>query len=401
MTGVMPSLPPPSTASGGLYALCVARRWRLLPNDPDMGWVPYVWVLYLAFVFLTPVIGEYGGASMWAGSVAAAVVFLPLYVAGYWYDGWRQLAVALGIAAIGVWLAPINAGASVFFIYAAYFGGMAFRQPLRGLAVVAGLLLVVAATTYLRAPNVYFAGPAGLGVLVLGLLGSHYARRHAEMGELRMARAEIETLARIAERDRIAGDLHDLLGQTLSLIVLKSELTAALVRRDPARAETEAEEVQRIAREALTEVRMAVRGYRVGSGAGLQRQLDRAAEVLEVAGVGLEIEGGPDLLAARLDAAREGVLALAIREAATNIVRHARARRCKIIFFDDEPEHGVEIVDDGRGLVGGSGHGLRGMRERVEAQAGAMTLEGGPDGTRLRVAFSPRVEGQGETEAAA
>lgn len=352
--------------------------------------MPYVWVLYLAFVFLTPVFGEYGGTTMWISSAVASVLFLPLYVAGFWFTGWRQIYIALGIAAIGVWLAPINAGASVFFIYAAYFGGMGVERPSSCAAVIALLLGIVGATAYLRAPNLYFVGPSVLGVIVLGVLGSHYARRHQETGELRMARAEVETLARMAERDRIAGDLHDLLGQTLSLIVLKSELSATLTPKDPDRARAEMEDVQRIAREALTEVRTAVRGYQVGSGAGLQLELDRAADVLETADVALELGNGPELVVPRLDAAREGVMALAIREASTNIVRHARARRCTISFFDDDSGYGLEVADDGRGLAGTAGHGLRGMRQRVEAQAGCMALDGGPDGTRLRIVFRSR-----------
>ena len=368
----------------------MTRRWRLLPNDPDLGWVPQVWIFYLAFVFLTPVLGEFGGVRMWGLTIGTALVFVPLYFAAFWVSGHARVFLAALMALLGVVLAPWNAGASVYFIYAAYFGGMSYDQPERGLAVVGSLLALVGLTAWGLAPTLYFAGPTTVGVVVLGLLGMHYARRHQEMGELRMARAEVETLARIAERDRIAGDLHDLLGQTLSLIVLKSELTGALIERDAERAAHEARDIQEIARRALTEVRTAVRGYRVGSGAGLVHEMEGAGRALAAAQVEIEYGAGPETITPHLDAAREAVLALAIRESATNIIRHARARRCRITFFDDPCAHGVEIVDDGRGFGEGWGDGLRGMRRRVEAQGGRLSIVGHEGGTRVRVEFYER-----------
>lgn len=397
MTPVMSRAAPPFLRPSTRYAAHVKRRWRLLPNDPDLGWVPQVWIFYLAFVFLTPLLGEFGGERMWAATLASALVFVPLYFLAFWLQGHRRVALAFVMALIGAALAPLNAGASVYFIYAAYFGGMSYDRPKPGLVVVGALLGLVGLTSWLLAPTIYFAGPTTVGVVVLGLLGIHYARRHREVGELRMARAEIETLARIAERDRIAGDLHDLLGQTLSLIVLKSELTAALVSRDPERARREAEDIQSIARRALTEVRTAVRGYRVGSGAGLIHEIDGAAQALEAADVALHFGRGPETITTHLDAAREAVLALAIRESATNIIRHARATSCQIQFFDEGDRYGVEIVDDGRGLGDAWGNGLHGMRQRVEAQGGRLLLTGDDGGTRVRVEFCER-DGQAARE---
>jgi len=176
----------------------------------------------------------------------------------------------------------------------------------------------------------------------------------------------------------------DLLGHTLSVIVLKSELTRALAHKDMERAAKQAEETEAIARKALTEVRTAVRGYRVGSGAGLQQELSSAIDALRTAGVEAIVEANPDRIAARLDPAHEGVLALALREAVTNILRHADARRCWIAFFDEGPRYGLRIRDDGRGLSGRAGCGLQGMRRRIEGLGGRLETEN-DGGARLRI----------------
>lgn len=362
--------------------------WRLLPPDPHLGWVPLVWVLYVGFVFLVPVLGEFASAQVWWASTAVTVLFLPLYFSAYWVTGWRQLVLAVLIALLGVALAPVNTGASTFFVYAAYFAGLS-QHRIRDAALAIGLVIIIAGLTAATlAPTIYFAGPTLLGVVIVGFLGSHFAQQRVRQAELHMARGEVAALARIAERDRIAGDLHDLLGHTLSVIALKSELIAAVAQRDAERAGREATEVQGIARRALDEVRTAVRGYTVGAGAGLRQELKVVESSLGSASVEFIVEGGPERFSQRLDAAREGVLALAVREATTNVIRHADAKRCWIEFFDDHEVYGVEIRDDGRGLRGRPGHGLLGMRRRVEALGGQLSLRRESSGTRLRLSFA-------------
>src|SRR5438105_13442886 len=116
--------------------------------------------------------------------------------------------------------------------------------------------------------------------VLIGAANVHQQQRSAANARLRLAHDEIEHLAKVAERERIARDLHDLLGHTLSLIILKSELASKLADRDIERARNEIRDVERISREALTQVRAAVRGYREG---GLRRELDSAREALDTA----------------------------------------------------------------------------------------------------------------------
>jgi two-component system sensor histidine kinase DesK len=182
-------------------------------------------------------------------------------------------------------------------------------------------------------------------------------------------------MARIAERERIGRDLHDLLGHTLSVIVLKSELASRLADRDPARAVTEIREVERISREALAEVRKAVRGYR---SEGLLDEVANAERVLIAAGIAAEIDVHPQALPPDEDRA----LAYALREAVTNVVRHAAATRCSIRLTETGGRTRLEVLDDGRGGLAPEGSGLSGMRERLRQVAGTLERDGA-NGTRL------------------
>jgi two-component system sensor histidine kinase DesK len=186
---------------------------------------------------------------------------------------------------------------------------------------------------------------------------------------VRRAEEEVEEMAKLAERERIARDLHDVLGHTLSVIALKAELAAKLSAIDPERAAQEIRDVERVSRTALADVRAAVEGYR---GRGLRGELKSAADMLGAAGVALAADVEPLTLPAK----HETVLALAVREAVTNVVRHARATACRISVR----RHGGRIVlrveDNGIGGMPREGNGLVGMRERVAAIGGTLTLEG-------------------------
>ncbi len=194
---------------------------------------------------------------------------------------------------------------------------------------------------------------------------------------LRRADEEIERLAALAERERIARDLHDLLGHTLSVIVVKSELAARLAEGEPARARDEMRDVERIGREALSEVRAAVVGYRAK---GLRGELDGARRALAAAGVETTVQA--DLPA--LPVAYESALALALRESVTNVVRHAGARHASIRIAMEPSGVVLEVTDDGRGGSGPEGAGLTGMRERIADLGGSVERDGG-SGTRVRV----------------
>ena len=173
--------------------------------------------------------------------------------------------------------------------------------------------------------------------------------------------------------------MHDVLGHTLSIIILKSELAGKLIDRDPQRAKAEIADVEKTSREALAEVRTTIRGYR---GYSLEAELKQARATLETAGLKVESES----FDVALTPVQESVVALVVREAVTNVVRHAGARNCLLRLSPVNGSCRLEIRDDGRGGGDVEGNGLRGMRERIEALGGTLQRETN-SGTRLTIEF--------------
>lgn len=207
--------------------------------------------------------------------------------------------------------------------------------------------------------------------------------------ELHAARTELAELAVAEERNRIARDLHDTLGHTLSLIALKSELARRVIADDPARAAAEIADVEEAARDALASVRETVSGYRRPS---LAMELAGARTALHAAGIESEVEPAPDGLP--LDV--EAMLGWAVREGVTNVLRHSGASRASIRILAEGAVRAVEIEDDGTtdadreragvGVAGPRGTGIDGLRERAVSLGGDVVAGPLPDrGFRLRV----------------
>jgi two-component system sensor histidine kinase DesK len=201
--------------------------------------------------------------------------------------------------------------------------------------------------------------------------------------ELAAAREQVATLAAEQERLRIARDLHDLLGHSLTTVTVKAALAARLFDQDPARARAEIGEVEQLARESLADVRAAVAGFR---DVRLGTELATAREVLAAAGIEADLPGVVDDVPTELG----GLFGWVVREGVTNVVRHSRASRVTITLHT----RGIEVVDNGRGCAGGApGHGLAGLAERAAALGGQLVagpLDAPTDATlangfRLRV----------------
>jgi two-component system sensor histidine kinase DesK len=228
--------------------------------------------------------------------------------------------------------------------------------------------------------------PLALLVRGLGLDMIGFVRLSDAMRELQTARADLAHQAVVQERLRMARDLHDLLGHTLSLIALKSQLAGRLLEKDPQAATVQVHEVERVARQALHDVREAVAGYRQLS---LRGELDGARQILEAAGIKCVIEYEPGLLPAGTDM----VLAWIVREGVTNIIRHSRAQHALIRIISADDHVRAEITNYGTPREESStvekGSGLTGLAERVanvggKLEAGALPLSEGP-GFQLKV----------------
>ncbi len=359
---------------------------RLLPPDSPHGWTPYVWLAYCAGFAGFPF--AYGPGSVgWLVHVLGFVAFIALYFRGYWEEGGRRLAVSVALAALGVALSPVNPGALMFFIYATAFVGDA-RTGRPAAVWIGGLTLAGVVTAWWAG---WFAPFMMAGVAVfapaIGFVNVSSATTRRRDATLRVAQAEVARLAAEAERHRIASDVHDLLGHSLSVIVLKAELAKKLIARDPNAAAIEVADIERTSREALAEVRRAVTGFRA---AVLADEWARARSVLQTAQ--LNVTQIPDqispLATEGLSRQAEHALSMALREAVTNVIRHAGATACRLTVMPDGDHFRLEVADDGRGSDRVEGNGLQGMRARLKEVGGQLERDspaGSHGGTRLTV----------------
>ena len=292
--------------------------------------------------------------------------------------GMLTIAVVLTLAADDVfaWL----------FVWAGSAAGVRLSGPVSAKAVTA-ITALAAATLAVAAPE---------GGLVLGITAAVFATSALWMligglmranEALRDARAELAELAVAEERARFSRDLHDLLGHDLSLIALKAELAGKLLPARVDQAATEVEQIRELTRSALAQLREAVGGYRRPT---LTSELAGAKVALEAAGIELRVTGlnGP------LDPEVESVLAWAVREGATNAIRHSGARQAAITVRPGLATTELEIADDGRGAPPSdvSGHGLTGLRERAQSVGGTVEAGAGPTGGFLLTVRVPRSE---------
>ena len=303
------------------------------------------------------------GAGLVAGYLLLAAVsacYLALVLASM-RSAWRLywwLVAAMTVLA--VLLAPL-AHEGVLILAAVIVPSAAARVGVR----TAVALVVLGAATCVVVPMVvpgwntggswYFA----VAVVFTALLVLAFSRTATANQQLREARAEVARLASEAERNRIARDLHDLLGHSLTAITVKSALARRL---DPDAARAEMESVEQLARQALSDVRAAVSGYQDVTLAG---ELAKGRELLRAAGVAADLPTACDVVPPR----RQELFGWVVREGVTNVVRHARAGRCTVELTASS----VEVRDDGVGGPPGEGSGLDGLRARVTAAGGVLT----------------------------
>ncbi len=344
------------------------KPWNVILKDKDHGWSPLLWVVYLGFFFMDPVM-SHAGLRIWLLDLLAAVVFLLLYFGLFALEYPRAIVHVGGMVALGLLLQPINSGSCTFVIYAAAMLPFCVETQTAAILGLGAIGVIGAIGPILRHDNGWVLFYSSLFPVIIGAGNTFFAERNRMNRKLRKANDEIEHLAKVAERERIARDLHDVLGHTLSVITLKSELAGKLIDRDPQRAGKEIREVEQISRQALTDVRDAIRGYR---SKGLAAELAQAKSTLETAGLAVQCDAATTV---KLPAMQESVLALAVREAVTNVVRHARAHSCRMRLEQQNGSCRLEIPDDGVGSLNGEGNGLRGMRERVVMLGGTMLRE--------------------------
>lgn len=354
------------------FRQALARPW--IPAD--YGKLQYMWLLSMGYMFwkylyVTPRLPEVLLLAL------TIMLFVPLYCASFWARGWRVIACVVASCLIGAAWARFNPGAACFFIFAC---AMCARMP--GMTrAVGGMLAVIASGAVIAflipQMQMVFLLPILMAGLPVGLSCIMDARLRTSRALLMRKQEEVEHMARIAERERISRDLHDLLGHSLSMIALKAELARKLARRDLDACEREIADIETNARDALAEVRAAVTGFRQS---GLVQALAGARASLLAA----DVQFDERIERIALAPAAEHVVALAVREAVTNIVRHAQASRCTLSLVQEQhggqPHAVLRVRDDGRLRDTADlqrGNGLTGMRERVVALGGRLSLQAG------------------------
>lgn len=352
-----------------------------------MVWIG-IWLVFLGTPLNALLDGRYSAAEQvlgWAG----LVVFVGTYLVMVFRHTSRSrhpeyvssaLAAALGVIAVGLNLA-LGSPWLVLFVYVAVNCGavLPLRRASWGILGSTVLLCLLA----VRSGDLeQQAGPLLIPTLLGGFAMTGVRQLIRTTVELKEARATVAQLAANEERLRMARDLHDLLGHSLSLITLKSELAGRMLPDHPGQAAAQVADIEQVSRQALTDVREAVTGYRRPT---LPGELAGARTALSAAGIAADVpvDVPADFEGADLDEEREAVLAWALREGITNVVRHSGARHCTVALGARQTLDGrsLELVvrDDGRGAVAGPhGNGLIGLAERLAKAGGTLDTQAGP-----------------------
>jgi len=345
-----------------------------------------VWLGFIVIPVVTAFTSKGSGLSHWL-TVAAALAFTVSYVwlCLIWFDAQsRRIGYGLALFQLALTVALTLGNPSSWgfmFSYCAACVALVAPSPF-GLPAVIGYGIIAAGVSALGGANGGTALGYGISALGVGLLLTLLRDLNVRNEELQQARAELAETAVAAERERFARDLHDLLGHSLSVIAIKAELAGRLLPDRVDDAGMEIGDVERVARQALSEVRDAVSGYRQPTLAG---ELEGARVALAAAGIMAEFEHSSATLSPEVEA----VLAWGVREGATNVIRHSGARHCQVRVMAGLADAAVVVVDDGSGGDArpsggnghaGRGHGLAGLSERAEPLRGRIEAGTLPDG---------------------
>jgi two-component system sensor histidine kinase DesK len=343
-------------------------------------WTDAIHLLWSVWIFFDPLFDK-GFTPKWFVTVGVSYPFFLLFYALCIIRPQRSVHLyAWCITLLGFLMMPFNSGAGCCYFI---FGTVMVRACTRGwqfylVNVIAMSAIFAVSATANRLPWQLTFYMIVMVAIINGVITViiHSSKKNAA---LKLSQDEVRRLAATAERERIGRDLHDLLGHTLSLITLKLELSRKLFDRDSESALRELTEAEGVARHALAEVRSAVTGIRATD---LAAELASARLLLESSAVNLDYGALPVSLPVDI----ERSLALIIREAVTNIHRHAGATQSSVRFESTPEKFTMQICDNGRGGQSAEGNGICGMRERIGALGGTLSIESPPKrGTKLTV----------------
>jgi two-component system, NarL family, sensor histidine kinase DesK len=335
-------------------------------------WGFLTWAVPLAYVFWAPY-QQRAGWFEWTATTLTLAAVLALFLTGITHGEHRKLCAAVCVALLGIALSFLGyrpSGGIYFPVAAAFVPAAVAGSVGWSMAIVFAIAVLFGAEwclLYLHSNGALFPLFVAAEIILSGV-GVTFI--------FRQTRA-IQRRDKAHERERIAKDMHDVVGHSLSSLALKAELARRIFPTDPARALREISDIEHIARQGLEEMRGAINGYYAGD---ICAELDRVEALLKAADVSVERRWE------QLDMppAYERVLALIVREAVTNILRHSQAKACRLAVFRADGSIQLDISDNGRGGSLAEGIGMRSIRTRAEALGGTAVWSSAV-GTRLSV----------------
>jgi len=328
----------------------------IVSRDHSTGWLVAAWAALAIFVGLYL-------RTMWLA--LGSDVFHPRPRPDAWLSALILFTFAVVLAFGAAW------GGMIIYLGVATGSSLTNRAAMITLGVIAAATVAIGVAIGVSASNLAFEVflTAALGVTMLGV-----RRMFRLITDLREAQGEVARLTAAEQRSRFARDLHDVLGHNLSVIALKSQVARRTMSSDPDAAAAAINDVEAVARQSLSDVRDLVSGYRQRS---LREELSVAGELLTAAGIEATID--PPVIAP--DNPVDELLAWAVREGTTNVIRHSRAAHCRISISVVGGDARLEITDDGTPVAGsGNGSGLPGLRERLAEAGGDVDAGPRPEG---------------------
>lgn len=356
------------------------RRWLPARHALMEDWAVVMMILFFLSIFWVGLLWPDVSQERIIVGLAISVVFTVLVFRGMWQTDWGVHVYMLAISSLCFFALPFTPAGVVFLFNP---GFEASKKRLLTSSLLRTLTTLGAIWLSYSLDMLYFDGlfVSIVMLLVLFSFGGDYfyVRYMAQQEALLKSQDDVETLARTAERERIARDLHDLLGHTLSGIRIKAELAGRLVDADTQRAGNEIRQIEQMARTSLQQVRATVSGYHEG---GIAMEINAARNLLSSAG----IEFRP-VTTEQVPARLESLLAFVLREGVTNIVRHANATEVDMSLARAGNVLTLTLADNGDGLKGEPGHGVTGIQVRARAEGGHALWRSGSPGTVMEVSL--------------
>jgi two-component system sensor histidine kinase DesK len=319
------------------------------------------------------------------------VILYPLFLLQWYHGFWQSEKHVPGhylfLILISSWAMSMHWSGAALFFYGQMFLLKLPKLWMASIAFFSQAAWVAFLAWYWQFPLVFV-----VVFCLLIIFGGHanflFFKHVNAQRDMLIQQEELEYVSRERERERIARDLHDVLGHTLSSIALKAELAEKLLAANKLeRAEKELAEISETARTTLADVRQTVTGYRSGN---LRSELTMAKHSLSTADIECQL---PENLSFRISRELENLLSLVMREAVTNVIRHSQASKCEIQFFNKNRRWHLLVVDNGIGWQGQYGNGLSGMKERLAFHSGKLLLQPANPGTKLVAEVEQIIEG--------